>query len=320
MYKYAALDPRPVGREANDALFAAGPVYGVEVTVPALAERCAANLDPQHLGGDASTAAIAAALDWPLPPYGATLATVRPDADSIGAMAILALRREQLGVGYEGETLIDTVFHVGTTPVQGGPGMWERINAVAAADCEASGPWPGPRPVEDAPSLLRPTTTVEAMCFDHKLTMEQRVTRMRCWLLTGGFEGMDGYQEQAKADAEQALAALDVKVVGKIAVVVGNHRLAMSIGYRYAPIVVATNPAFRFAGGEPHVKHTVARWNTKTLPDMDWDGMLAALNAADPAVTETARWGGSTSIAGSPQGVASGLDTEQVAEIVAAHI
>lgn len=182
MYTYIAFNPRTA--TADDV--PAG-TLGIEVTSRHLAGACSeGNIDPQHLGGDATTAAIVAALDWPLPPSGATLATVRPDADSIGAMAVLTLRREQLAVGYEGETLIDTVFHVGTTPVQGGPGMWERINAVAAADCEASGPWPGPRPVEDAPSLLRPTTTVEAMCFDHKLTMEQRVTRMRCWLLTGG--------------------------------------------------------------------------------------------------------------------------------------
>mgnify|MGYP001168471663 CR=1 FL=1 len=368
MYSYAVLDPRPTdaARMANARAFATGPVYGLEVTVPALADRCAANLDPQHLGGDAATTAIQAAIDWPLPPHGATLATVRPDADSIGAMAILALRAEQLHVGYEGETLIDTVFHVGTTPVQGGPGMWERIGLIAEADREASGPWPGPRPIGDAASLLRSTTAVERMCADHKLTMDERVQRMREWLLTGRFEGMDAYHQRALDEAEQALAALQVQVRGQVAIVTGTHRLAMSIGYRHAPVVVATDPAFRWQGGEPHVKHTVARWNTGTLPDMDWQGMTAALNEADPAARLTPaqadayhreltrwvadvvkhtealaqmdapsagpedmpippappipRWGGSTSIVGSPQGVGSDLTTEQVAEIVTAHI
>jgi len=59
-YKFAILDPRPIPAaiEANDKVFASGPVYGVEVTVPALAKRCTFNLDPQHTGGDASRAAI----------------------------------------------------------------------------------------------------------------------------------------------------------------------------------------------------------------------------------------------------------------------
>lgn len=383
-YSYTILDPRPTdaAREANERVFAAGPVYGLEVTVPGLASRCADNLDPQHLGGEAGTAAIAAALEWPLPPHGATLATVRPDADSIGAMAILTLRREQLAIGYEGETLIDTVFRVGTTPVQGGPGMWERIGAIAEADREASGPWPGPRPIGDAASLLRPTTAVEAMCFDHKLTMEKRVQRMRLWLLTGDFEGMDAYQERALEEAEQALADLQVEVRllavlhrtgrltkeqalanpqvevrGQVAIVTGTHRLAMSIGYRYAPVVVATNPAFRWQGGPEHLKHTVARWNTSTCPGMDWTGMTAALNEADPAArltpaqadayhreltawvadiirhTDTRdedmpvppappipRWAGSTSIIGSPQGIGSLLSTDGVTDIVDAHM
>jgi len=317
MYSYAVLDPRPTdaARMANARAFATGPVYGLEVTVPALADRCAANLDPQHSGGDASTAAIQAAMDWPLPPPGAVLATVRPDADSIGAMAVLTLRREQLAVGYEGETLLDTVFHVGERPVQGA-GIPDRVHLIADADREKSGPWPGPRPIGDAASLLRPTTAVERMCMDHRLPLAQRVSHMRDWLLSGSFTGMDGYQVEALAEAEQAIASLDVQVQDGIAVVTGSHRLAMSIGYRHAPVVVATNPAFRWQGGGEHVKHTIARWNSGTMPDMDWDGMLAALNTADPAADETARWGGSTSIVGSPQGVASGLTTSQVVEIV----
>ncbi|MFC3986853.1 hypothetical protein, partial [Streptosporangium jomthongense] len=87
IYTFATLDPRPTdsARTANDALLAKE-VLGVEVTVPVLADRCTAgNLDPQHLGGDAATAAIEAALTWPLPPAHTTLATVRPDADSVGA-------------------------------------------------------------------------------------------------------------------------------------------------------------------------------------------------------------------------------------------
>ena len=98
-YRFAALDARPIpaAQAANDVIFAEAPhgVLGIEVTVPALAGRCVlGNIDPQHTGGDASHAAIEEALTVPLPPDGATLATVRPDLDSVGAMACLDLLAE----------------------------------------------------------------------------------------------------------------------------------------------------------------------------------------------------------------------------------
>jgi hypothetical protein len=104
MYKFALLDPRPIPAavEANEKVFVTGPVYGIEVTVPALAALCIYNLDPQHSGGDASTAAIEAALTEELPLAGTTLATVRADLDAVGAMAVFALRAE--GVTLSPET------------------------------------------------------------------------------------------------------------------------------------------------------------------------------------------------------------------------
>lgn len=311
-YTYDTLDPRraPAAEAHNDHVLAA-PVLGVEVTVPALAERCTlGNMDPQHLGGDASRCAMDEALTWPLPPTDSILATVRPDADSIGAMAVLALRKEA-GMDGSGEDLWDMPYRLRTTGylVQGGTGMMERGKLVAAADKEASGPWPGPRPIDSAHNLLRPTTAVEAMCADHRLTMTERVTRMRDWLLSGDFTGQAGYQARAEAEAEQALASLDARVCDGAAVVVGAHRLAMSIGYRLAPVVVATNPAFSWQGGPAHVKHTIARWNTVAV-DMDWAGVLVALQSRE------AGWGGSSSIVGSPQGIGSDLTTGEVVQIV----
>lgn len=300
MYTYtvAALDPRrtPQAEEHNNRVLA-GPVLGIEVTIPDLAARCSlGNIDPQHLGGggDTSRAAIDAALTWPLPPTGVTLATVRPDADSIGAMAILTIRREHGG------------------DWQAPAGTLDRCAAIARADKEAQGPWPGLRPIGRPEDLLRETTALEGMCMDHTLALEERVARMRGWLLSGEFEGIAGYQERALVEARAALADLDVQVRDGIAVVVGTHRLAMSIGYRCAPVVVATNPAFRWQGGEPHVKHTVARWSSSAVA-VDWAGMLDALQGVEPG------WGGSASIVGSPQGIASRLTTDQVVEIVARH-
>lgn len=297
MYTYIAFNPRTA--TADDV--PAG-TLGIEVTSRHLAGACSlGNIDPQHLGGDATTAAIEAAMTWPLPSEGATLATIRADADSLGAMAVLTLRAKGL-------------------PVDAA-----RVQLIADADKEASGPWPGPRPAPSPEDLVGPATPVMHLAADYARPLPDRVEALTAWLLDrirdeADDEEISEYAARALAEAREALAGLQVIERTPVAVVVGSHRLAFALGYRHAPIVVATNPEFRFAGGEPHIKHTVARWNSSTLPDMDWDGMIAALNAADPAVTETARWGGSTSIAGSPQGVPSGLGTEQVAEIVAAHI
>jgi hypothetical protein len=296
MYTCIALHPR-----ATAADVPAG-TLGVEVTARHLAEACdLGNIDPQHLGGDASTASIEAAMTWDLPPEGATLATVRADADSLGAMAVLTLRAKGLPID----------------PA--------RVQVIADADKEASGPWPGPRPAPAPEDLVGPATPVMHLAADYARPLPDRVEQLACWLMNADAddscdEEIGEYAARALDEARDALAGLQVDTHGSVAVVVGSHRLAFALGYRHAPVVVATNPAFRFSGGEPHVKHTVARWNSATLPGMDWNGMVGRLNAADPAVTETARWGGSTSIVGSPQGISSGLTTEDVADIVAAHL
>lgn len=294
MYTCIALHPRTATVEDVPA-----GTLGVEVTVSHLAQACSlGNIDPQHLGGDASTAAIEAALTWPLPPEGATLATVRADADSVGAMAVLTLRAKGL-------------------PIDTG-----RVQLIADADKEASGPWPGPRPAPAPEDLIGPATPVMHLAADYTRPLPDRVELLASWLMDadGGdadAEEIGEYAARALVEAREALAGLQVSMHGPVAVVVGSHQLAFAIGYRHAPVVVATNPAFRWQGGEAHVKHTVARWNSATMPGMDWQGMLDALNKADLAVTDTDRWGGSTYIAGSPQGIGSALSTQDVADIVA---
>lgn len=95
-YLYGLLrnDISPAADRHNDELL--GPnTLGIEVTSKPLAERCAlGNIDPQHKPGGGSSA-IEEALNLPrelLPPNGTRLVTMRPDKDSIGAMAILSLR------------------------------------------------------------------------------------------------------------------------------------------------------------------------------------------------------------------------------------
>lgn len=376
MYKFAVLDPRPipVAQQANERIFAEAQngVLGVEVTVPALADRCTlGNIDPQHgfhretydnggyVEGCPSTflpgeTAIEFALRQPipkstgwvatmLPPDGATLVTVRADLDSVGAMAVLKIRHEAELKGLDYTTFSD---------------VQRRIQAVADADKFARGNWPGPLPLpsqeipwpregnsaESSPELA----AMSAAVMDFKVPLTDRVSAMERWLLTG--EEPEQYRAQVEVERADLIRALeaggvksklappngwchrcsirfsmtgqfpslcpqcwfaDTAALAHIAVVETTHRAATMIGYRLAPVVVALNPAFCVAGGEPHRKFTVCQYQ-------------AGYVALKAAVTELAElepgWGGSPSIIGSPQGQGSKLTIEQVVEVIGKHL
>lgn len=289
-YRYAALSPSDIPSALSTLRDT--PALGIEVTIPKLAQACSlGNIDPQHLGGDAARAAIEDAVEVDLPPDGTLLATVRADADSVGGMAVLVLRSR--GVEIAGS-------------------IGERVRAIADADKEATGPWPGPRPLREPADMLRTTSVIAHVATDHTRSMDERVSVLAQWLLNGHVEGAKEIEARLLAGAKNVLQALDVEVRHGVAVVTGASRLGLSVGYRHAPVVLHVNPAFQWEGGIKHLKHTVARWNS--FQRMDWGGMLAELQQRERG------WGGSSSIAGSPQGVGSLLTAEEVTAIIQAHL
>jgi hypothetical protein len=284
MYRFATLDPRHTDQadQSNEAVFAAASgVYGIEVTVPTLAARCnLGNLDPQHTEGR-NVAACVAALDCELPPDGATLVTVRPDADSVLAMAVIVMRA--LG--------------------QGGAIRHDRVATIGAADSAPSGPW-----VRDY-SPPADFAAVNAVAMNHRTPLASRISTLTDWLA-----GIGGLPMVAPADH----SAIDVRVsgCGRYAIARADGpagRGAMAAGYRMAPVVIGVNEAFSMRGESPHRKYTIARWNATHVP-MDWAGMIAELQALESG------WGGSSSICGSPQGTGSTLTLEQVAAVVERHL
>ena len=336
MYTFAILNPRniPAAIEANDKLFTK-PVYGIEVTVPALAKRCIGNLDPQHSGGDANRAAIEDAMTAELPAEGTILATVRADLDAVGAMCILNLQAE-------GKSL---------KPAMG------RINLIAVSDKFARGGWPGPKPLptRDNPwneetataESSRPLAAIAAAVMDFRVSLAERVYTMLQWLFNG--EEPEQYRaEVVRARVEMVLALEGGKISSKmvasrcgntgkvrrssfycehcggdanpsylcwdsplIVVVESTYRAATTVGYHLAPVVVALNPEFRFQGGESHRKFTVCQF---TADYVDLRSALVELAELEPG------WGGSPPIGGSPQGVSSALTTDQVVEVVIRHL
>jgi len=290
-YNFIQLNPRLSG------------LYGIEVTVPGIAARCdLGNLDPQHTGQDSFTASIEAALTIELPPDNALLGTIRRDPDSVGTMAVLEMRRENIDLN---------------------PAM-ERIMKIAASDKFAHGGWPGPQslPTKENPWPLKSASTeadprlaaIAAFVSDWQVPIEAAVKGMRVWLLSG--EVPVGYQEKVQKEREELIRAIEageIKIENRegIAVVQSTHRAGTTIGYSLSPIAVLRNPEFGFGAGPKVVKFTVCQFEAGYV---DLKAVFAELSQLEPG------WGGSPTIGGSPQGVSSTLTLDQVVEIVRKHL
>ena len=123
-------------------------------------------------------AAIDAVIAWPPPAAPAdpgkcvTLATIRPDLDSLGAMAVFALRAA--GVKMTADALA-------------------RIEAIAAADGNARTTWePQPLPTRENPwppgveiGSRRELAAINAVCALHNTAVAYRVAIVAAWLLGG---------------------------------------------------------------------------------------------------------------------------------------
>lgn len=334
IFNFALLVPGDTAKakDINDEIFASGHVLGIEVTNKKLAPQCLiGNIDPQHLVFHAETFDVGggyyepshntcitgeAAIEFAsrlqpmpkhgwiptmFPPSGATLVTIRADVDSIGSMAVLHLRAKGITLHQE---------------------AMDRIVMVATADKFTHGGWPGPRPLPTRSNpwdeslataeASRPLAAIAAAISDFRVPMADRVATMEKWLLTG--EEPKQYRDSVEEERLTMITALETGLIkhetrsnGRIAVVESAHRAATSVGYAFAPVVVARNPAFRLGGGEPHVKFTICQF---TGGFVNFESVLAELNELEPG------WGGSPTIGGSPQGVSSSLTTDQVVEVV----
>lgn len=274
-------------------------MLGIEVTVPALAAACGlGNIDPQHTPGARADApaAVEAALDWPLPPEGARLATIRPDLDALGAMAVLGLRAQ------------------GVAPAA----LQARARRIAAVDRHDRGPWPGPRPLpETLDDLLedwpgRDLSLLAACMGDAALPMAARVAAMADWLLTGRAPESHAAAVQARWKGLAESLAMQTTLIecspcGRFATVVSLQPGALALGYRLAPISVALNTAFGFPDGKRGRKYTLARWGEG---DGDLDAIVRLVSQRESG------WGGQRGIKGSPQSHPSALCLREIRALV----
>lgn len=289
MYTYATIDPRPAAREAALADLATTSSFGLEVTVAELDEECVyGNLDPQHLGGNVQLAAIEEAVNCLLPPEGTRLVTVRADADSVGSMAVLAMRAD--GVELTEEVLA-------------------RVGVIAESDKHHS---------EWSPATgFVPATTfdaVKAEVMNFRRDIIERVGLTRAWIETGDFPGSGEAVTAVDRERSETVGLIEevtTSMTGRVAVIESTSRFAVSAAYAKGPVVVAVNEEFSFNGGPRHRKVTVCQ-NRQGLVDLR--AVFAALSETEPG------WGGSPTIGGSPQGVSSVIPTDEIVRIVEEHL
>lgn len=288
MFNFVLLNTRP-GAENPRVDF------GVEITIPKFLPEGAMNLD--HHGpndGVDTPSAIEQAMTCPLPESGAVVATIRADADSIGAMAVLANR----GADRRCDERL--------------------VAAIAAVDKH------GPLAVgfED----LRPlTVAIARKAATAKIPLQERVAWVADLLAGDSASHSEEIAELNRAREEEFAQALQCSAVelvasGKVAVVESTHRYATEIGYQQgAPIVVAYNPRmlvdFRDPAKGNYRKFTICRYN-EFVP-VDLAEIKDELNALETARCDDGlTWGGQPNIIGSPQGRSSELTKEEVVGIV----
>ena len=331
---YYLLDPRKTeeASKANQSVFVPlrRPVRGIEVTIPELAAQCDWNIDPQHSDNNSDLAAIEVACTTTAATckncgnaihpnindggrykctycsyesiYTESLATIRPDLDSVGAMAVLTMRLNQIEFSEQTR---------------------ERIKLVADSDKFVKGEWQAqPLPTTENPwndknasaESSHKLATIAAYVADHTKTLDDRVKTMIMWLVDG-FEPAT-HRERVEIERQNLIHALQsgkIKYVKKdnVAVVETDHRAATMIGYSLAPIVIAKNPKFSFNGSEPIVKYTICQYK---------DGYVN-LKAVFSELSEIETgWGGSPTIGGSPQGISSQLKINDIFEVVKKHL
>ncbi len=273
--------------DMREILASAPAILGLEVTVPAIAAYCnLGNLDHHSPESTASSpTACEQALSVNLPPPGALLLTVYPDADSVTGMAILANRES------------------------GDPVDPEIVQLVANYD-------------KYGPSMGRPADlliAVSRIASSNSMAMTDKVEWIRR-ALRGEVDEQQvaGFVEDHDRDFLEAQAATTValRLDGKVAIVESKHRYATKIGYMYAKVLICVNPEFpvnfKNDSDGTYRKYTICRFNQYVPFDLP--------KALVDLLSLESGWGGRADIVGSPIGSSSVLTLEQVLSVVEKHL
>lgn len=220
-----------------------------------------------------------------------TLVTVRPDVDALVAMGVFRVENARgschCGIDHEGD--ID----------------YEKVKWVSHVDTHG---------LQDQPEEKKILWSALSMIsFDRELQIEEKVAFFDEWVreYPKGINMLKRYIAKATEEREEMREVTHVSQLENFVFVISPHRGAIGYGYEFKEFVVAFNPEFKDFHGNVYPKWTIAKRNSNVHGDLK--ALAARLNVLEGG---TLKWGGSDTIIGSPQGVASNLSEETILSAV----
>jgi len=295
-YEVVQLDTRkPLEEQSYD--------FGIEVTLDG-ARNDLDHHSPNDTRETPSACEQALALEEEkLPSDEAKIGILRPDADTLTAIAVLNLRKKERKIDSEIVKAVGALDRLG--PKEGKESYPEQREKIIAIWQVSS---------ERGLSLENKLEFIQKV-LEGDLEIEGKIKEL--------VEGWENRLEEARKSSE-----INLSSSGRIAQVIGKHSYAMNLGYEQANIVVATNPEMPILEmtedrklkptGEIYLKHTVARANP--FISLDIKGLLTELNKLEEERGGKPSWGGRGDIIGSPIGVDSKISSEELLEIVEKYI
>ena len=232
------------------------------------------------------------------------IATVRPDLDSVGAIACLMLRKEGI---LPDEKLIKAIGFLDRK----GPAVFKKEGKEFLEVSD-----------EDFEKISKILSAVRYKIVSQRTPLPEAILFMKK-VLTGKVEEkeIESLYSKDQKELEEAKKASKVEIVcnGKVALVESAHLRAFEIGYEQADIVIAYNPNFKWPSGEITPKFTIARRDSN-VKEIDLSGLAEELNKIVKERGVKGTWGGRENILGSPQNEDPKISVDELVQIIEKHL
>lgn len=225
------------------------------------------------------------------------IATIKPDPDSLGAMAVIMLKKEGKEID---DKLVKTI------------GLLDRMGPAVFKDKGKDLLNVSEGEFEELSKKCR------ALYYwinvkNRNLPLEEKVLFMKKILTNQVSESeIEELYQENKKELERIKKESKVEILkeGEIVFIESKHLRSMEIGYEFGKVVIAYNPEFRWPDGKITPKYTIARYDNHV--DFDLRKLLERLQEIN------SKWGGGENIIGSPQGEDPQLTPEQIKNFVMA--
>lgn len=310
MYNYGILrtDDSDEARQHNEKLLGSN-TLGIEVTRSDLAAQCGlGNIDSQHgQNPHSDSSAIRDSLTYALPPEGTTLVTIRPDADALGAMAVLTARQDgqQNLIRHE---LIE---------------MIHLIDCLGVAEALRANPRLREYKLEKdvIQQIIRNSSSRWLNIKDRVFTIMQILTGI---MSRHNIEEIALMRERVDYSAFAFVVIVPDKVM--LITVKGQYGPARSCGQARFPVTIICDDEYVMPGVDgytPHKRWCVAKQHDTNVIDMEClkkELNRAEAEARDLGVQELEReglaWGGPENLVSSPYGKFSKLCDDEILFII----